>query len=349
MNRHVSYFGQRFQFASMLNVHTAATAFTRSHIPDIATQDGFLDVVLVGNLIELADVINRTFYNHTVTADVREEQNIARCRYRRFQTWFSERFVIFMEDYWISSSYIFKRSLLELSAAIVGYKFDKEGTVKAPAHCTAKAVERAVRRHFQNDWPDLEPKLSELLRNPPSELSWTGPQIHIRKRPVEPLSPILLEFIDFPPHRILPVPEETTDEDPGHDEANPPEPVGDSFRAAVEGVVGEEGVEGEEGDVSEEEEASGEEGVEGEEGYVSEEEASGEEEGEEDQPGDDLDAMVSDDGDEVSMDISAGSDTEEAGKPLFAFIETPSPPPGKRRRHPSADDDGMIILFHRMN
>jgi hypothetical protein len=231
-------------------------------MPKIESEEGFLNLVIVGNLIELADIINRKSYTHTISAEIREEQNIARCRYRRFQIWFAEHFVVFMEDHWISPSYIFQRSLLELSAAIVGYKWDKDGVVKAPAHCTAKAVESAVCRHFQNDWPDLVPKLNELLQTPPSEFFWTGPKIHIQTRPVEPISPILVECLDFPPHPILLVnanPGEGEVQDDtdarekakdnehdngmgteGEEEADPSRKVGNSVDAGGEDVASEE-------------------------------------------------------------------------------------------------------------
>jgi hypothetical protein len=180
-----------------------ATAFTKSHIPQIETEVGFLDLVMVGNLVELADIINRASYNHTILPEDREEQNIARGRYRRFQVWFAEHFVVLMDKRWVSPFYVFKRSLLQVSAAIVGYKRDKDGLIKGPAYCTVNAVESALRRHFQKDWPELVYKLEKLLQSPPSEMFWTGPKICIQNRPREPYSPILDETIDFLPDPIF--------------------------------------------------------------------------------------------------------------------------------------------------
>lgn len=179
----------------------AATSFTKSHIPNILTSQGLIEVLLVGNLIEFGELLNPCYYHKTKPLLVIQEQNRVRTKYRRFQSWFANSFVVLMDKFWVSSFYVFQRSLLDFASAVVGYKWDRHEIAKNSKCCNAKAFESSTRRHFEGDWPDLVMKLDELLKKPSNQFHWTGPEFQIRRRN-EPHSVILEEKIDFPPHPI---------------------------------------------------------------------------------------------------------------------------------------------------
>ena len=179
-----------------------ATAFHNAHIPHINTQDGFLDVIMVGTLIELADVINRRSYLKTNTPVLIEEQNAARHTYRRFLVWFCKTYQIFMGNHCVTPFYMMRRTLVEVAAAITVYKRERDSL--SEEGCTAESVQLMVTGWLTQHWPELVPKFKKLVAKPHRTFRWTGPDFRILKLAEISLpSALLHEVLDLPDDPII--------------------------------------------------------------------------------------------------------------------------------------------------
>jgi hypothetical protein len=180
----------------------AATKFHDAHIPNIAEQKGFLDVVMVGTLIELADIINRWSYTKTNPPAVIEEQNAARAKYRRFLVWYASTYILLLDETLVGAWYVAHRMLVEVAAAIAIYKRETTKITVGVAKCTTGSVKLAVVRFLQRDWPELLPKFEQLLEQRKPQLYWTGPSLNIRRRSNAPVPAIVKEWLDYPAQPI---------------------------------------------------------------------------------------------------------------------------------------------------
>jgi hypothetical protein len=176
----------------------AATAFTRGHIPDITSSEGFPDVEDVETLIELSAAINRTHYTDKTPPEVVQEEKAARMRYRSFQLWFTERFIVEMDRKWVSPFYMFRRSLIDLGSTIYGYLQHTPGHRHVAPNCTDVAFRKVVQRLLQKDYPELVPKFKALVKEPSALLGWSGPHFFIHCRPQVPPNVIAHELVELP-------------------------------------------------------------------------------------------------------------------------------------------------------
>jgi hypothetical protein len=162
-----------------------------NHIPDVSSPAGLLELVMVGTLLEVAEVIDRRHYTGKVDDLEEEEIAFARLRYRRFCTWFSNQFITVIGAAWVHPSYIFQRSLLQFSACLIYYKRERQAQsadVPTTSGCTARKMEQMIHEHLATHWPELTRSMAALLDDEVemgmdvSSFRWTGPMFIIAKR-----------------------------------------------------------------------------------------------------------------------------------------------------------------------
>jgi hypothetical protein len=155
---------------------------TNPHVPDISTVDGLFDLMAVGNILELANVIDHRSYNGTGIDWLEQgEMGMARWRYRKLQVYFAKRYVTLVGDKSIYPISIFRRSLVEFAAAVIVYKRSVKGAEYPKIEgCTRYQVERKMIALFEANYPELLPALHSLVKKEVELLYWTGPPITIR-------------------------------------------------------------------------------------------------------------------------------------------------------------------------
>ena len=153
---------------------------------------------MVGALIQLGQAINPSHYNGTAAADTIQEEVAARLRLRQFMLWMSKSFVLVIDEYWVSTNYVFLRFMVDLASAIFGYLHDRTWLHHEAPACTAIKFKLAVLRFIRQDYPELEGKLVASFAEPTALFTWTGPDFQIHYRPVLPPSVITQEHVDFP-------------------------------------------------------------------------------------------------------------------------------------------------------
>jgi hypothetical protein len=174
------------------------------HVPDLSTLNGLMDFISVGNILELSIVLDPRFYLCRDPSPLeREEMASARQWYRTIQMDFATKHVISVDGKSISPFMIFQRSLVEFTAAIQVYKEDRENDPKFAKQrtfegCTAASVGTKMYQFFKSNYPELVPRLQQLIQARFPFLYWTGPSLTIRPRTPADEEPSLRDFDDHP-------------------------------------------------------------------------------------------------------------------------------------------------------
>ena len=165
---------------SCLNI-TLAFGETHAHIHNIMTQEGLVDLIMVGNMLEFALAFGHKFLG--AKPDVVEEMNVAMRRYRIFQSWFTQQHILEVGGQGLNASYVFNRSLIQFGGALCSYM--KRWETKVALGISARQVKTIVLNHFRKEWQDLLGAFERLLNEDPSKcqwFSWNGPNFHILPR-----------------------------------------------------------------------------------------------------------------------------------------------------------------------
>jgi hypothetical protein len=159
------------------------------HIFDVTCQQGLLDMISLGCLIEFSRALDDRLYRkieESIPQDEDDEIDAAQTRYRRFITWYQERFFIIIDGEWINPSYIFSRRLVDFASTIVLYvKEQVKDFHKAPMEkhtLTVLSITKHLLTHFRGGWPDLAEAFFEVKKHPSHRLYYEGPAIQIVAR-----------------------------------------------------------------------------------------------------------------------------------------------------------------------
>jgi hypothetical protein len=153
------------------------------HIPNLATVDGLLDCIAVGNVLELAQVLDRRAYLKAgIHGLEQQEMAMARWRYRLIQKIFAKFFVTVVGGRRIHPMSIFRRSLMEFAVAVFQYKQRTANTAPKVPGCNPTAMESKLKSYFQSNYPELLFAFHKLFDKGVVSFTWSGPPIEIRLR-----------------------------------------------------------------------------------------------------------------------------------------------------------------------
>jgi hypothetical protein len=177
----------------------AVSPLKDAHTPDITTQEGLCDVLMLGHIIELAEVfaLNSVTHNdHKKNPTIVEEEQIARWRYRRFIGWIARTHVAVVNNSIVNIWYIFHRSMIEFASSLCAYKQAcPDKTTEYPF--TLEMLQKKISDHLKSDWPQLVPRFLQLLDSPTGLFTWTGPAFKIWRRDKLPPHFLVLELDDL--------------------------------------------------------------------------------------------------------------------------------------------------------
>jgi hypothetical protein len=141
-----------------------------AHIPVISTQEGLLDVVAVGSLLEFSTVFDHHYLGKKAFQEATEERNVAIWRYRLFQSWFNREFVLDINGENVNPCYIFNICLVQFGVALHSYAKRWKGS----PHLSSASKELAdiILAHIRSELPDLLGTFERSLEDNPSECHW---------------------------------------------------------------------------------------------------------------------------------------------------------------------------------
>lgn len=145
-------------------------------------------MIALGCLTELSRPLDERIYTkEAILRDEEDEINAAQTRYRRFITWYQERYFLVIKGELINPSYLFRRRLVDFASTIVLYAREQENDfLKAPVGrktVSEPAITRNILAHFNDAWAELSDIFLEVKKNPSSRLYYDGPEIRIIARP----------------------------------------------------------------------------------------------------------------------------------------------------------------------
>jgi hypothetical protein len=153
------------------------------HVPDVMKQAELLDLIAIGNIIELSTIIDRRCYkSHGIHHLELAEMGASRLTYRRLRSLIAQKFVLTIAGKPVHPLLLFQRLLVEFAAAIVVYKETAESSVPPVPGCTAEKVKEKTITFFELNYPHLLPRLHSLIYSRYSKLCWDGPKIAITPR-----------------------------------------------------------------------------------------------------------------------------------------------------------------------
>jgi hypothetical protein len=191
------------------------TDLKKAHIPDVSTQEGLLDIIMLGNILELSKV----FSGKSKATLENEEQDMARLRYRRFMMWFADHHLIVLDGELVNPWYVCYRSLLEFATSLCEYK-----SVWSDDNGAAILFRRQVTEHISHQWPLLLPRFLQLLDSPTRLFTWSGPALTIWQRDHLPPNFAAPESMDVADSPVFSVKRDPSPAD-AEDAASPTEPV----------------------------------------------------------------------------------------------------------------------------
>jgi hypothetical protein len=175
-----------------------------------------MDVIMVGNVIELADILNRRHYTKDATAIEQEEENVIRWRYRLFAKWFIMNYTTYVGDKLVNPGYIFKRSLVQFMAAISSYVKSSPNSTGIKG-VTPLLVQSKISHFIRRCYNELFREYARILGKTASDFSWIGPDITVSKRDKDrPLSSDPMDLDSDPVyHEVWEDEEKSSDDDEG--------------------------------------------------------------------------------------------------------------------------------------
>jgi len=168
-----------------------------THVPDIMTQAGLCDIIALGNICELGQLLQREFYVGDISAEEMEECTVARWHYRQFQLWFSIHYSMSVGETLIAPLSVFRRSLVEFMAAVVNHKYFHVDEVPPVEGCSDMELNVRVRDQLESEYPELVDCFTDLMAKCHTRFAWSGPAMEIRERQSEDELRESLDFEDF--------------------------------------------------------------------------------------------------------------------------------------------------------
>jgi hypothetical protein len=151
------------------------------HVPDINMVDGLIFIMAVGNVLELAQVLDRRVYQKTGLHWHDQEEMAMGCwRYRLLQKVFAKYFVTFVGGQLTHPMSIFCQSLLEFAVTLVQYKTNSAPMAPKIPGCTLMMLKDKVAAYLNFNYPELVPAFKKMLLKESFSLHWSGPQITLR-------------------------------------------------------------------------------------------------------------------------------------------------------------------------
>lgn len=181
----------RAPYPAQARLLTAYFPVRDPHVPDMRTQDGVLDILAVGCILEFTTALNRGRYNKAYDPNspeacaARTRENQARTWFRVLMKTFGEKYTITMQWKAVHPTYLWHSVMVGFAAALVNYVAAQAQEIEFHPGVSPKAIAKAVRDHFKTDHPHLLAPYDAALRATPlvTNLTWIGPDFQVVRKP----------------------------------------------------------------------------------------------------------------------------------------------------------------------
>lgn len=156
-------------------------------MPDMQTEDGLLDVIGLGCVLEFHTALSRARYTRNYDPGTDKacfdytEESLARTWFRVIMKMFATKCTLVIDHRIVHPSYLWHQVMIGFAAAVVNHMKAKQKDVILSPGVTPATVEKALRAHLALDHPHLVTSFDAALKATPAHtsLTWDGPHIQI--------------------------------------------------------------------------------------------------------------------------------------------------------------------------
>lgn len=182
-----------------------------AHVPDMRTQDGLLDVIAVGCVLEFTTALSRSRYHPSYDPNtdearaLRVQENQGREWFRVVMKVFGAKYQIFTNNNIVPVATIWQSALVRFAVAVVWHMHERRDSDPTAPGVTLEAVADALRLHLHEDHPHLVPAFEAGINGAPMTfLSWPTGQYPLEVVPKRPSYRHLLLALGMPEQREIP-------------------------------------------------------------------------------------------------------------------------------------------------
>lgn len=143
------------------------------HIVDLSTESGLINLMYVGNIIQLRQFLDR---RKTIAVLEEAEEVVAVQRCQALQKWFCKNYRVHINGRYIQPQSIFIRSLMEFGASIVTYSKEIQDQKQA------SVKKKDIIAFFQKNFPDTIDTFTGLIMDNLPMFRWDGGPLSIVPR-----------------------------------------------------------------------------------------------------------------------------------------------------------------------
>jgi hypothetical protein len=137
--------------------------------------------MVLGNVIELSTLLLHPSDIRAEDILTREEEQVARYRWRRFLKWFNKKYAVSINGREVAIWSLFQESLVHFLVAFCEYHC--RGRIIGSRDIRSKrSVISEAQKLLSTEWPDAIPQFETLLQRPPTCLHWAKDTIKISLR-----------------------------------------------------------------------------------------------------------------------------------------------------------------------
>jgi hypothetical protein len=156
----------------------------RMHSPNVLTQFGLLDLIRLGNIIDLSPIMDSRYFTDSIPPTELAEQESARSYYWEFVGDISQHYVALncqTGNQVNLRTGLFEEQLINFAAGLIYYKTNNPTLDQS---FRPKAFSQAVLTHFDEHHKSLKPALEKLIKIKHSKWSFTypGPPFMVNER-----------------------------------------------------------------------------------------------------------------------------------------------------------------------
>lgn len=178
------------------------------HVPVITTQEGLLNVLSVGCVLEYTTPLSRARYEKGYDYDsdaaraLRLQENQAREFFRVLMKVFGTKYMVFAREQLVDVSQVWQEVLVRFAVAVVNLMKEKAGVTPRADGVNTATVTQALRNHLGTDHPHLLPPFEKALAAtvPMTLLTWPCEDWPLRIVPKSPSLHHLLRAMNLAEH-----------------------------------------------------------------------------------------------------------------------------------------------------
>jgi hypothetical protein len=150
-------------------------------MPDISTPNGLLDVIALGNFVQMQHLMNRKYYRGDMSHEEGREDLMTRLAFLIAIRSYSQQWAVSIKGRLVPFNALVDRSFIIFAAGIVRLKRKLHASYPVVEGCSYPRFLKEVSNHIKEHFVWLEDRYHSLRKCDDGSFMWTHPDITVRK------------------------------------------------------------------------------------------------------------------------------------------------------------------------